>query len=406
MARLPLEVIEHVIDYVDDDAATLGAAALACHALVYASRLHRFRTVEIHSAVRATRLRDLPFAASGDLNLLVRTLKLTGYYAGSVSELLSSLPRLQNVRTLELSAFYLTSEISSDASLALKLCLPSLQQLHLRFCEVFVYHDLAALVSFFPSLATLAVESVNILQPAVPDNVRPPPPTLRALDLHLHHLHPWSGLQQARLFAWLLRHPVPQNVHTLKLDCSSVPGPLQDMLAAWGPVGLRHLELAVDWPALEGNPTAWRRSVLLVRVHEARDVDPPLCHLLGVLTREPSSIRDMRAAHAARFGGLDKHRSIRSHIGVARRASAIRRPECSGLDGAARSGLGRSGALALAVKVRRAGEVCPRRQRRQILILDIPPNYLPAVTRARRHRVGLKLRRFPGIRPRALLAAI
>lgn len=63
----------------------------------------------------------------------------------------------------------------------------------------------------------------------------------------------WSCLLippgQTSLFIWLLKHPVSQDIHTLKIVLNGTPTPLYDMFCAYGPAGPRHLDLTVDWLA-------------------------------------------------------------------------------------------------------------------------------------------------------------
>ncbi|KZT71036.1 hypothetical protein DAEQUDRAFT_764260 [Daedalea quercina L-15889] len=231
--RLPPELLEIVLDHLHDHAATLGTCALACRAFAHIARFHRFHAVKVDSTARAIGLREL-LAPSEDLGSLIQSLKLVGYYSTSISELLLYLPSLHGLVELRLSRFTFTPDSTDHALLALEF--PALRRLHLHSCEAFLYRNLTALVSSIPSLDTLGIENVIVLEPGPPDDLQPPPATLRTLDLYVPSYVNYALWRQKHIFLWLLRHPAPQQIHTLRIACCSTPAPLQAMLRAYGPI--------------------------------------------------------------------------------------------------------------------------------------------------------------------------
>ena len=265
MAYLPYELIAKIVDLLRDDSASLCASALACRTLAIASRRHLFHVVNIHSVERATRL-DFLVASSKDLPSLIHTITLVGHWekppaSGSapspplvnvprIGELLSSLPRLESVRILALCKFLWPLEAAYEL---LSAKFPSVTELRLRNVRCQTFRGLTSIISAFSSLDVLVADQVAFTSgyesPDPPPDLAPPPPTLHTLELRLRRYRPNSiPWKSARVLArWLSTHPAPERIHTLTYTGGEYdPGPpLVQLLCAWGPAALQHLELEI-----------------------------------------------------------------------------------------------------------------------------------------------------------------
>lgn len=266
MAYLPFELIEKIVVLLRDDTASLCASALACRTLAIASRRHLFHVVDIHSVERATRLYDLA-ASSEDLPSLIHTITLVGHWekppasesapnsplrvnVPCIGELLPSLPRMENVKILALCKFLWTSEAAYGV---LPAKFPSVIELRLRNMRCQTFRGLTSIISAFSSLDVLVADQVafnsGYESPDPPPDLAPPPPTLHTLELRLRRYRPNSiPWRSARVLArWLSIHPAPERIRTLTYTGGEYdPGPpLVQLLCAWGPAALQHLELEI-----------------------------------------------------------------------------------------------------------------------------------------------------------------
>ncbi|TFK86650.1 hypothetical protein K466DRAFT_523839 [Polyporus arcularius HHB13444] len=232
-ARLPPELIDHIIDYFHCDKDTLLTLSLVCRALVPSVRYHLFDRLKVTNS-NAKQISALFTEETHDIALYVRELTLEAGIGRSdevfeelrailsgkkLRPLLRSFflvvaPRARNVTRLILKAVPLEKSIIG----MLTLCFPKLNMLSLFDCSFRCNADLDRLVRDHPTIHTLRAGrlcSINGLTSSEPTDTLGPP-------LVLHQLKVTEAFSPAplTLTPWLVAHCNPQHfIYTLyRLD--------------------------------------------------------------------------------------------------------------------------------------------------------------------------------------------
>lgn len=195
--QLPVEVWEHVLDYLHHDRETLQASSLACRAWVPMTRRLLFAEVELHSREELLRFRcavEISEASGTNIARLVQSIAFIGVplcrlqvpNATRDSLLNDVFSKLYNVTSLRLEnvsvdiVLPLGSRFAVVRSFTELFPFPSLQKLHLSSVIFRAPHDILRLVSAFPRLAVL--DASQSVWPQHPDPVPSPFTTSKDQD--------------------------------------------------------------------------------------------------------------------------------------------------------------------------------------------------------------------------------
>ncbi|TFK84757.1 hypothetical protein K466DRAFT_601742 [Polyporus arcularius HHB13444] len=165
---LPLELLNHVVDYLDGDNLSLQNCALTCHALLWRARGHLFREISLRGMLsqRFARLAD----ANLRIALLVRSVKIYDIELWTLPEKMLRFSLLANLRSL---IFYRATFEFLDSLFQILDALPALEYL--------ACHDMTAgQFSDYLGYDTDGGGHLSGLRPPTPDP-RPFCPKLRTL---------------------------------------------------------------------------------------------------------------------------------------------------------------------------------------------------------------------------------
>ncbi|KAF7352675.1 hypothetical protein MVEN_01233300 [Mycena venus] len=246
--RLPQELVDAILDYLASDFRSLKTCSLVCRSWLPRSRFHLFQTCTL-----------LPQNILGFSDLLhcpdctflrhAHTIKATRYYWHPndpiFNEVAPSLPRLANVRTVEMMLsikLYLAgARVDAFFRTGFVTAFPQVTRLILTCNFDGTLAPLVDTICFFSALEELHINMVfGVL--TTPSCSALPPQMLHYLEL--------SGDAQGVILAWLNAFNHLSNVDSLTLR-TTVKGPSQreDVRTALQKLGgaIRHLEITVTW---------------------------------------------------------------------------------------------------------------------------------------------------------------
>ncbi|KZT67228.1 hypothetical protein DAEQUDRAFT_399568 [Daedalea quercina L-15889] len=254
--KLPPELVENVIDHLHDNNAALAACALVSKEWTHTARFHRFTILKVRLRYDDYTKLGEALAASADLRNMVRTLWIVAPWEDDAPGSpnmgpLTWLPVLEKTEELILTGYMLESDYPADDQLGydydLGPHLPALKRLIMN-CWRMGVGPLDAMWKSFPQLDTFTLSRIGRIIPfTIPDRpwgapVPAPHPRMRKLGVE------WISWQQLRHTAnWMLRHPNPELLQTIRLQCCFyVLGQAQPILDKFGPLQLQHLHLGIQ----------------------------------------------------------------------------------------------------------------------------------------------------------------
>ncbi|KAL1701437.1 hypothetical protein EV121DRAFT_263094 [Schizophyllum commune] len=264
--RLPVEVLELVLDFAHDDRPTLGRLGLTCRALLVGSRFHLFETLVTaprrDSTAQRISLRALLASRYCTFKPFVKRLRFKKLEdvptVSSLATLFPYLDDLTEVRTLIFPLMDVTSEHLKSAgwqALVRSRLVTRITKLILVRAFTMTFDEFAGVVALFPGVRELVCDQLEIDET---DAALPvPPPALRTVQLGDHILTtPDHGKAKAFLRWLALREREAPLTLTIHADIEDVEF-LQDYTSA-APAALQRVK---------------------VHLHDARAAPPP--DLLG-----------------------------------------------------------------------------------------------------------------------------
>lgn len=220
--RLPLELCEHIMDFLWDDLDALGACALTCPAFAIRSdylmdgisRANCLTSEKALNALFSDLLASKEYSRYFDV-LKIRTEECTSWVTTAPLRLASKLPRLEQ---LELIGVF-DPKRSHHNSIQHFSCFRSVTTLRLAECAFSKFVDFARLVMALRNLTTLDILDVEWGEYQIQPNLLGPS---RAKKLHFTDLYIDVSIGRhgyvPQLLNWFMTTPVTQTITTLSVE--------------------------------------------------------------------------------------------------------------------------------------------------------------------------------------------